>query len=178
MDRIQIQASKVWDLLFDDETANTYQNALNLTGTLIKESALLIWLVICSFFVFGAWFSETSMKTGKSLRDWIDQLGNESGPTADQKPIAETGKSLLETGRTGVSYLINQAREQLGLEPSLIETKPAVKPAAKPASTPVSAAPSAPAPSTPPTQPTTRPSAVSEISRETVDDGWSKQDDE
>lgn len=180
MDRIQTQASKLWDLLFAEETADTYQNAFNLTGTLLKESAQLIWLVICSFFVFGAWFSDATMKTGKSLRDWIDQLGNESSTPADQKPIAETGKSLLDTGRSGIAYLLAQAREQLGVEPA--EPTPtaalAVKPTASPtaASAPVQPASTQPAPTQPaaPSQPTNY-AATSEISREASDDGWPAQ---
>ena len=124
MDRIQIQASKLWDLLFSEETATTYHNTLNLTGTILKESAQLIWLIICSVFVFGAWFSDTSVKTGNSLRTWIDEQSNSSATTADKKDLAATGKSLLESGRTSAAYLLAQAREQLGLEP---EPEPAKK---------------------------------------------------
>lgn len=116
MDLIQKQASELWDLLFSEETADTYQNALNLTGTILKETAQLLWLIVCSVFVFGAWLADTSMKTGNSMRAWIDNQGGSAA--VDKKPIAETGKDLLETGRAGVVYLLNQAREQLGLEPA------------------------------------------------------------
>lgn len=136
MDSIQVQASKLWDLIFSDETADTYQKTLNLTGTILKESAQLIWLIICSVFVFGAWFSDTSVKTGKGIRDWVDTQS--SGGTAEEgKPIAETSKELLEKGRTGVTYLLNQAREQLGLE--AMEAPPA-KPAAAKKKAPAAAA--------------------------------------
>ncbi|MEO1445141.1 MAG: hypothetical protein AAFV46_02695 [Cyanobacteria bacterium J06635_11] len=163
MDSIQVQASKLWDLIFSDETADTYQKTLNLTGTILKESAQLIWLIICSVFVFGAWFSDTSVKTGKGIRDWVDTQS--SGGTAEEgKPIAETSKELLEKGRTGVTYLLNQAREQLGLEAMeappakpaaakkkapaaaakpVAETKAATPAAAKPAAAPVDAKPAA-----------------------------------
>ena len=68
MDRIQTQASELWDLLFAKETANTYQSALSLTGDILKESAQLVWLVICSFFVFGAWFRSEERRVGK---EWL-----------------------------------------------------------------------------------------------------------
>jgi hypothetical protein len=116
MDRIQIQASKLWDMLFADETAETYQKTLNLTGTLLKETAQLIWLIICSVFVFGAWFSDTSVKTGKSIRTWIEQQNSEPSALAEGKSLTDTSKSLLDTGRSGIAYLLNQAREQLGVE--------------------------------------------------------------
>ncbi len=118
MDQIQVQASKLWDLLFSEETGETYQKTLNLTGTILKESAQLIWLIICSVFVFGAWFGDASMRTGSTLRSWIEQQNNPSLASAEDKtPLAEKGKNLLETGRTGLDNLLNNAREQLGLEP-------------------------------------------------------------
>lgn len=120
MDRIQTQASKLWDILFDEETADTYQNALNLTGNILKESAQLVWLVLCSFFVFGAWFADASTKTGKGVRDWIDNK-DAIAPSPDaiaKKISAPKGKSLLDTGRESVAAALNKAREELGLDPN------------------------------------------------------------
>lgn len=122
MDRIQTQASELWDIIFADETADTYQNALNLTGTIVKEAAQLVWLVICSFFVFGAWFGDTSVRAGKSIRTWVDQQSDTSSAPTAKTPIAEKGKSLLDTGRTGIAYLLNQARAQLGIDPAEVPT--------------------------------------------------------
>lgn len=208
MDRIQIQASKLWDLLFSEETATTYQNTLNLTGTILKESAQLIWLIICSVFVFGAWFSDTTVKTGNSLRTWIDEQSNPSASTTEKKDLAATGKSLLESGRTSAAYLLAQAREQLGLEP---EPEPAkkkteLKPAASVQPSAAAATPSSPTPtakpvsSAPKTQPavtespapssfsaSATPSAATsttasedddDVSRESTDDGWPPQTDD
>lgn len=126
MDQIQLQASKLWELLFSEDTGETYQNALNLTGQILKETGQLLWLIICSVFVFGAWVGDASMNAGNSLRDWIEHQGDTEAPTADKKPIAEKGKELIASGRTGVDYLLNQAREQLGLEP--VEPQPVRKP--------------------------------------------------
>lgn len=136
MDRIQVQASKLWELLFSDETAQTYQTTLNLTGTILKETAQLIWLIICSVFVFGAWVSDTSVKTGNNLRTWIDEQGAPSTAAAtDPNTLADTGKNLLDSGRTWLTDLLSQAREQLGLEPlpstpvkKKIEPRPAAQP--------------------------------------------------
>ena len=135
MDLIQKQASELWELIFSEETGATYQDALNLTGNILKETAQLLWLIICSVFVFGAWLGDTSMNAGNSVRSWIDNQGNPA-VAADKKPIAETGKSLLETGRSGIAYLLDQAREQLGLEPA----PPApVRKASRPTPTPAAA---------------------------------------
>lgn len=118
MDRIQAQSSKLWDLLFSDETAATYQKSLNLTGTILTESAQLIWLVICSVFVFGAWFGDASVRTGQGIRSWIERQSSGVGSSSTGgKPVA-AGKSLLDTGRSGAAYLLAQARQQLGLDPN------------------------------------------------------------
>lgn len=172
MDRIQIQASKLWDLLFSKGTADTYQTALTLTGTIIKEFAQLIWLIICSVFVFGAWVGNTAVKTGQSIRDWVDQLGEEGGPSADSKPLSESAKELLDSGRTGIGYLLNQAREQLGLE--VVEAAPASKPATATAtknsqSTATAQNTTAPVvPSPPPAAATTQPAPSSQATTPTA----------
>lgn len=167
MDRIQLQASKLWDLLFSEDTASTYQNALNLTGTILKESAQLIWLVICSVFVFGAWVGDTSVKTGQGIRTWVDKQGSEES-TPDPAAMADKSKALLESGRKTVANLLNQAREQLGMEAAApAQIKPAAsqpattKPAAK---APVTAAPAA----------AVKPAAAAtgETVREAVEDDW------
>ncbi|MGC1306908.1 MAG: hypothetical protein WA885_06740 [Phormidesmis sp.] len=174
MDRIQTQASELWDLLFSKETAATYQKAFDLTGTLLKETAQLLWLIVCSFFVFGAWVADTSVKTGKSVRDWIDNKGVEPTVPGDKKAIADTGKSLLDKGRVSLANLLNQAREQLGLETVEISALTPAKsaPASPPAksvsdSAPVStSAPSAANPATEVPTATTEVPTATEVSTE------------
>lgn len=133
MDTVIEQGSKLWELVVSKETAATYQKALNLTGTILKEAAQLIWLTICSAFVFGAWFSDTTVRSGKSIRDWVDKKANPSSDPTEQTSLADTGKSLLDTGRVGIANLLNQAREQLGIDPEELpaveRTVQAVKPA-------------------------------------------------
>ncbi|MEO1620452.1 MAG: hypothetical protein AAFU53_05385 [Cyanobacteria bacterium J06632_3] len=203
MDRIQLQASKLWELLFAEETAQTYQNTLNLTGTILKESAQLIWLIICSVFVFGAWFSDASVKTGNSLRTWLNEQSNPTATGGEKKDLAATGKSLLDSGRTSAAYLLAQAREQLGLEanppaPVKKKTNPAPQPTVKPAPAVATQA-VKPAPE-PVTKPTPEPVAATpvatqtavqsipqdstptleteEVSREDVEDDWPPQEEE
>ena len=137
MDRIQTQASELWDIIFSEETAATYQKALNLTGTILKEAAQLVWLVICSFFVFGAWVGDTSVRAGQSIRTWVDQQGTPSSASTTNPSLTEKGKSLLDTGRVGIAYLLDQAREQVGMEPASV---PTIAPSAKPAQQPPSSA--------------------------------------
>ncbi|PZO12977.1 MAG: hypothetical protein DCF25_16735 [Leptolyngbya foveolarum] len=119
MDRIQTQASDLWDILFSEETANTYQKAFNLTGNILKESAQLLWLVVCSFFIFGAWFGDASMKTGKGVRNWVEKKDvSVPSPEAAQEIAAQKSKSLLDTGRESIAAALSKAREELGLDPN------------------------------------------------------------
>ncbi|MBE9063325.1 hypothetical protein [cf. Phormidesmis sp. LEGE 11477] len=132
MDRIQEQASDLWALLFEEETAETYQAALNLTGKILTNTAQLLWLIICSVFVFGAWFSDASVKAGNNIRLWLDRQTSDDTTTQASKPVSETGKDMLDTSRTAIIKLLNRAREELGLEaePLPIPTQKSVAPAA------------------------------------------------
>ncbi|MEO0736060.1 MAG: hypothetical protein AAFZ35_04555 [Cyanobacteria bacterium J06649_12] len=132
MDRVKSQAAVVSQLLFDPKTADAYKNVLTLTGKIIKEVALLAWLIICSVFVFGAWFSDTAISSGRRARDWwqAQQMGSADG----NQTAAATGQALLDVSQNGANFLLDKAREQLGLEkldrPAKTETTEAVKAAA------------------------------------------------
>lgn len=145
MDRVKSQAAVVSQLLFDPKTADAYKNVLVLTGKIIKEVALLGWLLICSVFVLGAWFSNTAISTGQNARAWwqAQQAGEES--TDGNQTAAATGKALLDVSQNGAYFLLDKAREQLGLEkterPVKVEDP---KPVASPAKT-VATKPPAPA---------------------------------
>ncbi len=114
MDRVKSQAAVVSQLLFDPKTAGAYKDVLTLTGTIIKEVALLAWLLICSIFVFGAWFSDTAISSGQNARNWwqSQQVEAEDGNQA----AAATGQALLDVSKNGAYFLLDKAREQLGLD--------------------------------------------------------------
>lgn len=112
MDQIQAQASKLWDLLFAPETAKIYQKTLALTWDILRESARLIWLVICFVFVFGAWASETVLQTSYGLRNWVEAQTSDSGSTS----LPAMSKSLLASSQNGAAHLLDHARSQLGMQ--------------------------------------------------------------
>ena len=132
MDRIQAQAAKLWQLLFSSETASTYQKTLTLTWEILKESAFLVWLIVCLVFVLFDWFWQSSVQVGRDLRSWYDGFED---PNANNV-LSATGKAVLAAGEAGASYILSQAKEQLGIENTIapakqIAAKP-VKPAEKP----------------------------------------------
>ncbi|MGB3310779.1 MAG: hypothetical protein WBG32_20140 [Nodosilinea sp.] len=141
MDTIKEQANVVSQLLFSADTGNIYKKALTRTWDILREVGVLLWLVICLTFVGGEWFYRTAVGLGRSTRAWYIGL-SEKDPAAEAQPITSTGKALLDTVQSGTSYLLTQARQQLGI--------PAPEPLV-PAAPPASVAPPAPPPVEPPT---------------------------
>ncbi|MEM8611508.1 MAG: hypothetical protein AAGF93_05780 [Cyanobacteria bacterium P01_H01_bin.105] len=114
MDRVKSQTAVVSQLLFDPKTAGAYKDVLTLTGKIIKEVALLVWLLICSVLVLGAWFSDLAISTGRRARQWWQAQQMES--TDGNQAAAATGQAFLDVSQNGANFLIDRAREQLGLD--------------------------------------------------------------
>lgn len=158
MDTIKQQASKVSDLVFSSETAATYQRTLSLTWAILRETGLLLWLVVCLVFVGAEWFYRTAVKLGRNTRTWYENLSNQPAASEDSQSFNTTGKALLDSVQSGTHYLLSQAKQQLGIKetaptPAITPTKPASKPvASSPAPTPTASAPTSMVSSTPTTK--------------------------
>ncbi|NJL67370.1 MAG: hypothetical protein HC894_12415 [Microcoleus sp. SM1_3_4] len=50
--QISTQANKFWQLVSAPNTRSTYQQAIAITGQILREAALLIWLTLCFVLVF------------------------------------------------------------------------------------------------------------------------------
>jgi hypothetical protein len=150
MDKIKEQASVVSQLLFSADTGDIYKKTLARTWDILREVGVLLWLVICLTFVGGEWFYRTAVSLGRSTRTWYVGL-SEKDSSAEPTSMASTGQALLDTVQSSTTYLLSQARQQLGIpEP---EPKPPVA-AAPPAKPAAAVAPVAPTPTpTPATEP-------------------------
>jgi hypothetical protein len=122
--QIQTQADKLWKTVTDQSTAATYQQALTVTWTILKETGYLLWLVVCLVLVLGDWIWKTGYRTGWNFRGWLNSFEQ---PSADQV-LSETGKSILEVGKSTAANAIAAAKEQLGIEnkpePALVASPP------------------------------------------------------
>lgn len=145
MNRIQTQAQKLWQMLSAPETGKTYQQAWTATVQILKETGLLLWLVVCLFLVFFDWFWKFSIKSGSDLREWFNTLERPS----PERIVSESGRTLLTVGQDSLNKVLTQARAQLGLP------QPAIAPAAsaRPAAPPPEVPPAAPTPAAPPAVP-------------------------
>jgi hypothetical protein len=147
MDTIKDQANLVSQLLFSADTGDIYRKTLARTWDILREVGVLLWLIICLTFVGGEWFYRTAVGLGRSTRTWYIGL-SEKDTSADAQPITSTGQALLDTVQSSTSYLLAQARQQLGIpEP---EPQPTAPPAPTPPVAPPFPAPDEPTPSGPP----------------------------
>lgn len=126
--QVQTQAAKVWQTITDPSTAATYQKTANVTWVILKETGLLIWLVICLGLVGGEWIWKTGYRTGWNVRGWINSLDKSN----TENLLNETGKSFLEVSKSAAAAAIATAKEQLGIEskpePPLVPSPPRPQP--------------------------------------------------
>jgi hypothetical protein len=108
---IQSQAAKVWKLLTDTATLETYKQALGLTWTLLQETGRLLWLLVCAILVGFAWLLGTSLWAGKAFRTWTTQLEQPSS----EPLLDKVGKGIITASKTSVNLALTTAMEQLGI---------------------------------------------------------------
>jgi hypothetical protein len=150
MDKIKEQANKVSQLVFASETGAAYQKTLALTWAILRETGVLLWLVVCLVFVGSDWFWHNSIRLGRSARSWYTSFSQE--PQSSEQSFTATGQSLVEVGKSGAAYLLTQARQQLGLseQPAASVPPAAAVPPATPVPTPPVTPVSTPTPAGPP----------------------------
>jgi hypothetical protein len=144
MDKIKDQANIVSQLLFANDTGDIYKKTLTRTWDILREVGILLWLVLCLTFVGGEWFYRTSVGLGRSTRAWYTELSQKDS-SVEAQPITSTGQALFDTVKSKTSYLLAQARQQLGLPepppPDPVAATPAPKPVAPVAPPPAPVAP-------------------------------------
>jgi hypothetical protein len=110
MDRVKAQADTLRKMVLDPTTYRTYQTLGQTTWTILAETALLVWLVLCLSLVVFEWFWKFSVGSGRDFRHWFDNLQGSSDQIA-----SETGKAILSAGKSGLDFTISKAKSQLGL---------------------------------------------------------------
>jgi hypothetical protein len=133
VEKIKTQAGKVSELIFAADTGATYQKTLILTWKILRETGLLLWLILCLVFVGGEWFWKTSIRLGHKTRNWYEELQT---PTVEEsKSATEMGQSALNALSSGAETLLYKAKKQLGIDAEPPAPKPA-KPVSPPTSEP------------------------------------------
>jgi hypothetical protein len=130
------QTTELWKTLSAPQTLETYKNTISLTWQIFQRLGQTLWLALCFTLVATDWLANTAITTGKASRTWLEHLQHRK----PENLASETGQQLLHVGKTGLSQVIANARQQLGLPE---------KPAAIAAPTPDLAGPSQPDPTKP-----------------------------
>ncbi len=144
---ITSQADKLRQTVFSPDTAATYTKAGTLTWMIIKETGYLLWLVVCVVLVLGEWIWKTAYTTGQTARTWVNNLeSKESAPSVGiDQVLSDTGKKILEAGKSSALKAISTAKDQLG-----VANEPAPTASVPTAPAPTAPAPKPPAPVAPP----------------------------
>jgi len=141
VEKIKGQAGKVGELIFAAETGATYKKTITLTWSILRETGVLLWLVVCLVFVGAEWFWQKSILLGQSARAWYEGL--QASSETESKSATEIGQSALSAVGTGAGTLLYQAKKQLGIDaepPAPKPQKPQVEPPPAPTPAPPSAA--------------------------------------
>lgn len=138
MNKIKVQADKLWQLLSQPATGAVYQQAFAVTWAIVKEAGWFLWLVLCLVLVGGDWGWKYSYGLGQKARAWITELQTKpkvSAAIAPQEPVSpeefwqKTGQSILSAGQKSVTTVLNTAKRQLDLElPVVAIAAPVAKP--------------------------------------------------
>ncbi|MDB9528280.1 hypothetical protein PN498_19970 [Oscillatoria sp. CS-180] len=131
MEKIKGQANKVGELLFAADTGATYKKAVVLTWDILRETGVLLWLIICLVFVAGEWFWKSSINLGQRTRDWYEGLQQPDDTETEPKTIANMSKSAADSLASGTETLLYRAKQQLGIQaeppaPKLPKPKPSI----------------------------------------------------
>jgi hypothetical protein len=109
------QINKLRQIVSASETLNTYTQAIVLTWTILKETGILLWLILCLVIVGFDWFWTQSIAAGQRFRLWLNQFQ----ATDSDQIAAHMGQEILTVSKASLDYTIAQAREQIGLSARL-----------------------------------------------------------
>lgn len=128
MDKIKKQSSKVGELIFSIETGTVYRRALTLTWDILRETGILLWLILCLVFVGAEGFWHASIHLGTNARKWYEGL-KEPKPEEEPKSASEIGQSMMTALGASTANLLYQAKKQLDIdaEPPAPKSAPAPK---------------------------------------------------
>lgn len=118
--QLQNQVRVWWQTISSEETFNTYQKTVQVTWSILQETAKLLWLFLCLGLVLFTWVGETAQHSGQQLKTWVNSI-----PEPKAEHIwSEMSARLSDFSRSTGTALIAQAREQLGL--SAVQPKAAL----------------------------------------------------
>lgn len=109
------QVNKLRQILFTKDTATTFGQSFRLLGVLIKEMAVLAWLALCWGIVAIGWLVNKTGQTGQFLQASWTTLQTSNQHHTPSEIATETGKTVLNKGKTAIAQIMTEAKKQVGL---------------------------------------------------------------
>lgn len=125
MTRLKEQFQTLWALLASADTLMAYRRVVTVTGQIIKETLILLWLVLCLGIVALEWLGRSAIAVGQWSKGAVDRAQDLSG----DRVVADTGEALKTASLGSLRFALDQAKTQLGL-PVTPPTPPSPKPEA------------------------------------------------
>ncbi|MBO9999654.1 MAG: hypothetical protein J7641_11725 [Cyanobacteria bacterium SID2] len=120
MDKLKTQFTRVGELLFSSNTGETYSKALSLTWNILKETAILLWMVFCLVFLVFVWGWGYATQISSNAKVWYDNQGKKGS----ENLLGDAGKALVAAGSSSAAFAVSQAKEQLGIHNDPTPIKP------------------------------------------------------
>ncbi|MGB7413948.1 MAG: hypothetical protein WA902_07045 [Thermosynechococcaceae cyanobacterium] len=124
---IQDKATEWWQLISGEETAESYKNFFKLTWKILKETALLLWLMLCFVLVAIGWVWNNSSK----VTETVSELKGRANQNENSNLMADTAVKLWEASQSGAANAVAKARKRLDL-PEIERTTQKKTPVAPP----------------------------------------------
>jgi hypothetical protein len=98
-------------IFLNNDTAETFSKSFHLLFVLIKESMILIWLLLCWSIVALSWISDRAKQIYQGVLGWWNTL-HAAEQYSSKVDIA------TETVQNGIQKLVAKAKKQVGLSES------------------------------------------------------------
>lgn len=95
-------------IFLNNDTAETFSKSFHLLFVLIKESMILLWLLLCWSIVALSWVSDRAKEIYQGVLDWWNTLH-----AAEQ--YSSKADIAAETVQNGIQKLVAKAKKQVGL---------------------------------------------------------------
>ncbi|GAB4354839.1 MAG: hypothetical protein Fur0042_23990 [Cyanophyceae cyanobacterium] len=111
MTRLKEQLQTLWALLASADTLMAYRRVVVVTGQIIKETLILLWLVLCLGIVAVEWLGRGAIAVGQWSKGAVSRAQDLSG----DRVVADTGEALKTASVGSLRFALDQAKAQLGL---------------------------------------------------------------
>ena len=111
MNKLQEQLRKWHAATLTEASWLIYQRTFELSVSIAKESAILLWLLVCYVFVAAVEIWSGLFQSAKNIRGWHTQVSQKG----DSNLLLEAGKAICKASKKGVASALQAARAQLGM---------------------------------------------------------------